>query len=91
MFVCLVDATSLKMVDISVGFLNDVEHGTKGMSISNLIKVCEALNVTTDYILFGRESETDNSRIVEMFKNVDEKYIPYAAELLKVFIKSIDA
>lgn len=77
-----------EIIGISTGFLHDVEVGAKGMSIANIAKTCEILHVTTDYILLGKEGETDNSPIVEMFKNVDEKYIPCAEELLKVFIKS---
>lgn len=79
-----------EMLDISVGFLNDVERGLKGLSTSNLLKACEILHTTTDYILLGKTEYTDCIRIVEMLKNVDEKYIPLAEELLKVFIKSID-
>jgi transcriptional regulator with XRE-family HTH domain len=75
-------------IDISTRFLTEIEYGSKGMSTSTLIKMCDILHVTTDYILLGREEYTDNSRIIDMFKNVDEKYIPCAEELLKVFIKS---
>ncbi len=78
-------------VDISIRFLTDIEYGSKGMSFSTLIRMCEALHVTTDYILLGREEYTDNSKIVDAFKTVDEKYISGAEELLKTFIKALDA
>ncbi len=76
-------------IDISPNFLADIELGSKGMSFNTLIKMCDVLHVTTDYIILGKTESTDNSKIVDMFKQVDEKYIPYAEELLKVFIKSI--
>ena len=77
-------------IDISVKFLSDIECGMRGMSMPTLIKMCSALKVTTDYIILGREESSDNSRIVDMFKNVDKKHIPYAEELLKVYIKSLE-
>ncbi len=75
-------------VNLSVRFITDIELGVKGMSFPTLIKICDALHVSTDYIILGKTEATDNSKIVDMFKYVDEKYIPYAEELLKVFIKS---
>lgn len=76
-------------VDLSARFVADIECGIKGMSFNTLIKMCSVLHVTTDYIILGKSEDTDNSKIVDAFKNVDEKYIPYAEELLKVFIRSI--
>lgn len=77
-------------IDISVKFLSDIECGMRGMSLPTLIKMCSALKVTTDYIILGKETVTDNARIADIFRNIDAKYIPYAEELLKVFIKAID-
>lgn len=78
-----------EMLELSPRFLNDVEKGVKGMSVANLVKACDILKVSMDYILLGREETTDNSRIVEAFKYVDEKYVERAEELLKLFIRSI--
>lgn len=79
-----------ELLDVSPGFLHGVETGSKGMSVANITKTCEILKVSTDYILLGREETTDNSRIVEAFKYVDEKYVERAEELLKLFIRSIN-
>lgn len=78
-------------LDISTTFLTDVEAGGKGMSIANLVKTCQILHVTTDYILFGKEEYSDITPIIEAFKTVDEKHVKSAEELLKVFIKALDA
>ncbi|MCC8161002.1 MAG: helix-turn-helix transcriptional regulator [Oscillospiraceae bacterium] len=75
---------------ISERFATEIELGNRGMSIATLKRMCEVLKVSSDYIISGREEKTDNSVIVDMFKNVDEKYIPYAEELLKVFIRSMN-
>lgn len=77
-------------INLSARFVTDIEYGIKGMSFNTLIKMSEVLNVTTDYIILGKTEYTDNSKIVDMLKNVDEKHIPHIEELLKVFIKAIE-
>ncbi len=44
--------------DVSVSFLSDIEHGRKSMTTTSLYKVCQALGVSADYLLFGREAVT---------------------------------
>lgn len=76
-------------LDVSAKYISDVEYGNRGMTTATLMKMSEVLRISTDYILLGREETTDNSRIVEAFKYVDEKYVERAEELLKLFIRSI--
>lgn len=42
-----------ELADISPVFLQAVEHGKKGISINTLAMLAAALQVSTDYILFG--------------------------------------
>lgn len=42
---------------ISTQFLADIELGNKGMTVSTLKKICTALCVTSDSIVFGADSE----------------------------------
>lgn len=43
---------------ISTQFLADIEGGKKGMTISTLIKLCNALHVSSDSIIFGNKNVT---------------------------------
>ncbi len=45
---------------ISDRFIYDIETGQKGMSAETLYNIAKALNVTSDYILFGSESGENN-------------------------------
>ncbi len=40
-------------LDVSSHYIYEIERGTKTMSLSILIKLSEALGISTDYILFG--------------------------------------
>ncbi len=75
-------------IGISARFLTDVELGVKGTSIENLIKICDILEVSTDYILIGREVKAD-SRVEEMLLNVDKKYLPALEEIIVAFSKAV--
>lgn len=77
-------------IDISPQFLAQIELGTKGMSFLTLQKICSALSVSTDYIILGRESGNDLSRINKLLANLDPKYLPYAEDLLKAFILALN-
>lgn len=41
-------------IDISVNFLSEIENGKKGLSHDTLTKICLRMNVSADYILFGK-------------------------------------
>ena len=46
-------------IDISPEFLYAIESGQKGMSIYTLSNIAIALHTSTDYLLFGKESQKD--------------------------------
>lgn len=49
-------------LDISVNFLSEIENGHKGVSMDMLANLCETLNLSADYILFGKDlSFTESS------------------------------
>lgn len=44
-------------MDVSVQMISNLERGNKAIRIDNLIKISNILNVSTDYILTGIQSE----------------------------------
>ena len=79
------------LADISDKFLYEIESGKKGFSAVTLMKLSEALNVSMDYIMAGKDMKSSEDEIVatlEQFKpntleNV-ERLIKIAYELTKV-------
>lgn len=43
-------------IDISVNFLSEIENGKKGLSQDTLSKICLKMNISADYILFGKKT-----------------------------------
>ena len=52
------------LTDVSVQYISDLERGVVGTSIPTMIKICESLNVSSDYILMGRENSSDPSDVI---------------------------
>lgn len=43
-----------EFAEISSKFLYEIENGQKGLSAANLLKICQALEVSCDYIMTGK-------------------------------------
>lgn len=44
-------------IDISINFLSEIENGKKGLSQDTLARICQQLNTSADYILFGTKPQ----------------------------------
>ena len=71
-----------ELIDISPQFLADIECGKKGMSFSTLIKLCQCLGVSCDYIILGKTQDNRYERITQFVESIDEKYLPMVENLL---------
>lgn len=77
-----------EMIDLSPQFLAEIELGKKGMSSITLLKICNGLCVSADYILTGN-SGGDSSTIENMLSTLNEQQINQAEDLLRVFVSAI--
>lgn len=73
-------------LDVSVSYLAELERGRTGISVKMLIKVCNLLGLSADYVLFGMDRNSDELR-TDAIHRIDDKYIPLLdkviAELLE--------
>ena len=74
-------------LDVSVSYLAELERGRTGISVKMLIKVCNVLGLSADYILFGTERTEDSARL-DAIHRIQPKYLPLLdkmiAELLAI-------
>ncbi len=75
-------------LDISVTFAANIELGKKGMSIDTLIKICELLSVSADYIIWGKGERPENT-ILDVTSELDEADVGYAEDIMKTFVKAV--
>lgn len=74
-------------LDVSVSYMAELERGRTGISVKMLIKVCNLLGLSADYVLFGVERAGDDKRL-DAIHRIDDKYLPLldavTAELLEL-------
>ena len=74
-------------LDVSVSYMAELERGRTGISVKMLIKVCNLLGLSADYVLFGEERAEDSKRL-DAIHRIDSKYLPLldavTAELLEL-------
>lgn len=62
-------------LDVSVSYMAELERGRTGISVKMLIKVCNLLGLSADYVLFGNERADDAKRL-DAIHRINEKYLP---------------
>lgn len=60
---------------VSVSYLAELERGRTGISVKLLMRVCQVLGLSADYILFGEERGDTDTRS-NAIARIDEKYLP---------------
>ena len=69
-------------LDVSVSYLAELERGRTGISVKMLIKVCNVLGLSADYVLFGNERTKDEMRL-DAIRRIDEKYLPLLDKVIE--------
>lgn len=77
-----------EQAEISTQFLADIEGGKKGMTTATLYKLCKALCISSDFLLFGTGNNT--SHISEMVKSLPDNQQKNAEDLLNIFILALN-
>ena len=62
-------------LDVSVSYLAELERGKTGISVKMLIKVCNVLGLSADYVLFGENRDTDELLLDKIHK-IEGRYLP---------------
>lgn len=79
-----------EMLGISSLFLGYIECGQRGMSMSTLQNMCETLNVSADYILFGRENVNElKDEIIFSLNSIEKEYLPLLLDNINNFKRTI--
>ena len=79
-----------ELIDVSVQYTSDLERGVVGTSIPTLIKICEALHVSSDYLLFGRTSENkgEASQIASVLMTLTPEQLAIVRKAVRVTLEA---
>ena len=79
-----------KLLGISGQYLGMIEHGKSNISIENLKKICDISNLSSDYILFGKDatSALNSKKILSEFTDEQIENAFFIIKTLSNFIKN---
>lgn len=67
---------------LSTQFLSTVERGANGTSVENIIKLCDILNVSSDWILLGKRSTPSAQTIAARLAPLTDEQLVAADRLV---------
>ena len=73
--------------DISSKFLYEIENGQKGLSATNLLKICQALEVSCDYIMTGKAETVCSEDLINILEAFDVTQIPNVKKMLTILLE----
>ena len=71
---------------LSPQFFSCVESGIKNMRAESIIKVSQAMDVSTDYLLLGKSNDLDHNYLIELLKPLDEVQLKCMEEIIKNYL-----
>lgn len=78
-----------EIIDRSVQYISDLERGKVGPSIQTLIRICDALYVTTDFLILGKETQAqDGNSVLNIPPNLTEKEQEVLQEGINVLLRA---
>ena len=58
---------------VSIQMVSNLERGIKSIRIDNLVRLCQILQVSTDYILTGKQTSLDSHHLVALIASLPDK------------------
>ena len=81
-----------EILGVTPQYLSDLERGLVGTSVSTLMRICIELNVSSDFILFGRGDgiDSNNSTLIERLQRLPKYKADMVESHLNQFLEAMD-
>lgn len=76
-------------IEVSPQYVSDLERGVVGTSLATLKRVCTALGVSSDRILFGRSGEDRCAQIAGRCRELTDKQFSLLVEIVDKYIEAV--
>ena len=78
-----------ELAGLSVQFMASIELGKQRMTTDSLARVCKALGISADYIVFGSDRPVPEHDLNAMLMPLDKKAREQAEQLLSIFVQAV--
>ena len=69
-----------KLVGVSTSFIGHLERAEKIPSVDTLVQLCAAMDMTMDYLIFGKKQKCDKEKC-ELFLDLQTLITTYAGNM----------
>ncbi len=73
-------------MDVSIQMISNMELGKKAIRPENLLKVCQILDISSDYVLTGEKGEKETTDIFVKINRLSDKELEIIETLINYFI-----
>lgn len=80
-----------EMMNVSIQMVSNLERGNKAIRIDNLMKLSQILNISTDYILTGKETADDMQALTARIAQLSQRERKMVEMLVEFCLKDKDA
>ena len=77
-----------EMIFVSPHYIYEIERGMKAMSLETLMNISQALSLSTDYILYGEQTD-DTASLSEQLKVLSDEQRSRAESAFKALLPYI--
>ena len=77
-----------EIIDMTPNNLSAVERGVAGVSLKTLRRICEALKVSADDLLFGLGYKSDGEALIRKLERLDARQMRIVQEVLSALLEA---
>lgn len=77
-------------IEVSPQYISDLERGVVGIALTTLKKLCCALGVASDQILFGTQSQERGGILSNTCNSLTEEQFALLLEMVNCFVKAVN-
>lgn len=70
--------------------ISSAELGKKALRPENIIRVCSALDISTDYLLLGKINTNDHSVLLSKISALSPMHYRYLEDIINTFIAALE-
>jgi transcriptional regulator with XRE-family HTH domain len=77
-------------VNVSVQFISDFERGKVGASVETIISICNALHVSTDYVLMGKGNSDIHPEFLMRLEGLSQDQLYLIEKQINLLLDAFD-
>ncbi len=78
------------LIGVSTQYLSTLERGIVGTSIPTMIRICDVLQVSCDYIMMGREDKNDISDVLKRLEYLTPGQMSVVEHGINVLLEAME-